>query len=270
MSPGNRNRILFSPPFILSKKIAPVAGILILSLLIVTVSAHPPSDMTLQYQSGELIATITHGVANPATHYVYRVTILVNGNPTETVLYSSQPSDTRFTYRYPVSTSPGDTIEVTAECNIAGSITRDLVTGGSPGQESPVPVLWPYHALLQTLGFVLLVSAILMVQFGKKIPGWYRWHKRLAHTGTVLTIIALGIGVAMVQLSGGPHIRVSHAGIGVLTVVLLILTILLGYAKEKVRPPRLYLKTVHIISGLVTLLFLVFTIILGLGTTGLI
>jgi hypothetical protein len=268
MSPGNRNEIPFSTPSIISQKIALVAGILILSLFIVTVSAHPPSDMVLQYQSGELTATITHGVADPANHYVYRVRILVNGNPAETVLYSSQPSDNRFTYRYPVSTSLGDTIEVTAECNIAGSITRDLVTGGSPGQETPVPVLWPYHALLQTTGFILLFAAILIVRAGRKISGWYRWHKILAYAGGLLVIAAVGVAAYMVGISGGPHLRVPHAFLGVVTIFLLILTLALGLARERIRPPKLYLRTVHLIFGLVTVLFLILSIFFGLTTAG--
>jgi hypothetical protein len=251
-----------------SKKIVLVLGILALSLLVATASAHPPSDMTLQYQSGELDVTITHGVADPAVHFVYRVNIAVNGVPADTFLYSSQPSENRFSYRYPVNAAPGDTIEVTAACNIAGSITRQLVVGGGSGQETPVPVLWPYHALLQTLGFIFLFSAVLAVRFGRKIPGWYRWHKHLAYAGGILILAAFAIAVYMVAISGGPHIRVPHAASGVFTIVLVFLTLFLGVARERVRPPRPYLRTIHLSLGLITVLFLTGTIILGLITAG--
>lgn len=253
-----------------SRYVASVVVILVLLLLVTSASAHPPSDMVLSYRPGELTATITHGVADPARHYVNRTAILVNGAPAGTLSYSSQPSNTSFTYRYQVPADPGDVIEVTADCNIAGSITRMIVAGEIPAPGTPPLVLWPYHALFQVLGFGLLIAAVLLVQFGRKIPGWYRWHKRLAHTGAALIIIALAIGVAMVEISGGPHIRVFHALLGITTIALLVLTIILGYAKEKIRPPRLYLRTVHIASGLVTLLFLVVTIIYGLMTVGLI
>jgi hypothetical protein len=217
--------------------------------------------MVLRYRSGELTATITHTVADPTTHYVYRVAILVNGVPANTILYSSQPSDSQFTYHYPVNAAPGDLIEVTAECNIAGSITRALVVGEGQEQEGASTPFWPYHALIMTVGFILLIAAVLMVQFGKTVPGWYHWHKRLAHTGSVLIVIGLAVAYYMVEISGGPHIRVGHAVIGITTIALLVLTILLGYAKEKVRPPKLYLRTVHIISGIVTILFLIATIL---------
>ncbi len=65
----------------LSKGVALVAGILVLLLLVIPASAQPPSDMVLSYQPGDLTAAITHNVANASTHYVYRVTILINGAP---------------------------------------------------------------------------------------------------------------------------------------------------------------------------------------------
>jgi len=247
-----------------------MVAILVLLLLVAPASAHPPSDMVLTYQSGELTATITHGVSDPARHYINRTVIVVNGDPAGTFTYSSQPSNNSFSYRYAVPAGQGDVISLTADCNIAGSLSRTIVVGESQEPAPPPLVLWPYHALFQVLGFGLLIAAVLLVQFGRKVPGWYRWHKRLATTGAALIIIALGIGVAMVELSGGPHIRVPHALLGITTISLLVLTIILGYAKEKVRPPRLYLRTVHIASGLVTLLFLVVTIIYGLMTVGLI
>jgi hypothetical protein len=267
MSSGTQNLVLLPGPW---KGIAPVIIILVFLFLAAPASAHPPSDMILSYESGELTATITHGVSDPTRHYVNRTVITINGVPLDTIPYESQPPESPFSYQYQVPADPGDVIEVTADCNIAGSITRDLVVGMDPGPETPPLVLWPYHALFQVLGFIFIIAAVLLVQFGKKMQGWYRWHKRLAHTGAFLIIIALAIGVAMVELSGGPHIRVPHAALGITTIALLVLTILLGYAKEKIRPPRLYLRTVHIAAGLVTILFLVITIILGLMTAGLV
>jgi hypothetical protein len=238
-----------------------VAGILVLLLVVAPASAHPPSDMVITYRPGDLTATITHNVANTSTHYVYRVTILINGAPANTVLYISQPSVDQFTYHYPVNAAPGDTIAATADCNIAGSITRTLVVGEEQEQEGASTPFWPYHALMMTLGFILLIAAVLLVQFGKTIQGWYRWHKRLAYTGSVLIVIGLAIAYYMVGLSGGPHIRVGHAVIGITTIALLVLTISFGYAKEKVRPPKLYLRTIHIALGIITILFLVATIL---------
>jgi hypothetical protein len=244
----------------LSRGIAPVVGILVLLLLVIPASAHPPSDMVLRYQNGDLAATITHNVANTSTHYVYRVTILVNGAPADTVLYTSQPSGSVFTYHYPVNAAPGDTVAATSDCNIAGSITRTLVVGEQEQEGASTP-FWPYHALIMTAGFILLIAAVLLVQFGKTMQGWYRWHKHLALIGSALIVVGLAVAYYMVGLSGGPHIRVGHAVIGITTIALLVLTIILGYAKEKVRPPKLYLRTIHIALGVITILFLIATIL---------
>jgi Eukaryotic cytochrome b561 len=255
----HRMQNMFPLP-VLSKGVALVAGILVLLLLVIPASAHPPSDIVLSYQPGDLTATITHNVANTSTHYVYRVTILIDGAPANTVLYTSQPSVDQFTYHYPVNAAPGDTITVTADCNIAGSITRTLVVGEDQEQEGGSTPFWPYHALLMTLGFILLIAAVLLVQFGKTIQGWYRWHKHLALIGSVLIVVGLAIAYYMVGLSGGPHIRVGHAVIGITTIALLVLSISFGYAKEKVRPPKLYLRTIHFALGIITILFLIATI----------
>jgi hypothetical protein len=257
------SRILQNPIHLsgLWKGIALVAGILVLLLLVTSASAHPPSDMVLSYRPGDLTVTITHNVANTSAHYVYRVTILINGAPATSVLYTSQPSEGQFTYHYPVNAAPGDTISVTADCNIAGSITRTLFLGEGQEQEGASTPLWPYHALIMTLGFILLIAAVLLIQFGKTIQGWYRWHKHLALTGSVLIVVGLSVAYYMVGLSGGPHIRVGHAIIGITTIVLLVLSIILGYAKEKVRPPKLYLRTIHIALGIITILFLIATIL---------
>ena len=131
-------------------------------------------------------------------------------------------------------------------------------------------VLWPYHALLQVLGFILLLSAVVVVRFGKKIPGWYRWHKHLAYAGSVLIIAALALAFFMVETSGGPHIRVPHAALGVFTLLLLVATLLIGIGREKIRPPKPSLRTIHLIVGLATALFLLVTILSGLLTAGVI
>jgi len=245
----------------LSKGIALMVGILVLLLLVIPASAHPPSDTVLSYHPGDLAVTITHNVSDTTRHYVNRTIIMVNGVPATTVLYTTQPTPGQFTYHYPVNAAPGDTIAATADCNIAGSITRTLVVGEEQEQEGASTPFWPYHALMMTLGFILLIAAVLLVQFGKTIQGWYRWHKRLAYTGSVLIVIGLAIAYYMVGLSGGPHIRVGHAVIGITTIALLVLTISFGYAKEKVRPPKLYLRTIHIALGIITILFLVATIL---------
>jgi hypothetical protein len=101
-----------------------------------SVKAHNPSDMNLVYSSisDELQVTITHTVANPNTHYIHTVTIRVNGSIDSTNPYTSQPTTSTFVYVYNVTANMGATIQVTADCTQAGTITRFLTVGGQNGQ----------------------------------------------------------------------------------------------------------------------------------------
>jgi len=106
--------------------------IVFLTIAGVNVKAHPPDDMALSFNSGTntLTVTITHGVSDNTSHFVASVDIRVNGSLVQGHNYGNQPSLTIFIYQYTVITNDGSTIQVTATCNIGGSITRTL--GGTP------------------------------------------------------------------------------------------------------------------------------------------
>ena len=91
-------------------------------------TAHPPSDMILQYDYNlqELDVTITHVVSVPSSHYIYKVEVEKNEFLYDTFLYDSQPTTNTFTYTYSVLAENGDKIRVTAFCNIAGSIQKTM------------------------------------------------------------------------------------------------------------------------------------------------
>lgn len=128
--------------------------------LIPSAAAHAPTDMVLKYDSGAgiLSVTITHPVADVRTHHIRDVIISVNGNTVNTTTYTSQPDPTSFPYTYPLAISPGDTLNVTAECILGGSLSRSLTlsetnadisgatTGPAATQTSPVPVYLPVLA----------------------------------------------------------------------------------------------------------------------------
>ncbi|WP_319538218.1 hypothetical protein [uncultured Methanospirillum sp.] len=98
------------------------------TILISAASAHPPSDLNLTYNqtSGNLSATFTHQVADPATHYLKDVTVAVDGKEVVNEKYTSQPTSDEFTYIYPVNASVGSVIDVSGQCNIGGSIKRSI------------------------------------------------------------------------------------------------------------------------------------------------
>jgi hypothetical protein len=115
--------------------------VLLTMLLLATTgiaAAHPPGQIQLVYseQTGELVLTVTHDVADPATHFVRQAEVRKNGEIVISERYTSQPSADTFTYLYPVPLSPGDEVVVTAECNIGGSATARL---SMPGETVTTP-----------------------------------------------------------------------------------------------------------------------------------
>jgi len=137
-------------------------------LLMVPVSAHPPSGMSVTYQEPkELLVSITHAVPNPGEHYINEVTISVNGKVVNTSRYTSQPSADTFSYTYPVEAVTGDEIKVTATCSLAGSMTRTLHnTGPIASASSASPDSQPTQKAAAGLLPVLGVAAALLI--GKK------------------------------------------------------------------------------------------------------
>lgn len=89
-----------------------------LYLLIMPVTAHAPTNITIAYNPDmhKLYVTITHPVDDPATHYVRGVQVKINGDVISDPTYKSQPAKNTFTYTYDVMANPGDAVWVVATC----------------------------------------------------------------------------------------------------------------------------------------------------------
>ena len=123
--------------------------------------AHPPQDMELIYdfESEELSVIITHNSPGPTLHYINQIIIKLNNEVVITQDYDSQPSPSEFTYTFTVQAEAGDKIEVTAVCNIQGSITRSI-TVRDPAQDEPpnVEIVNPTEGYFHFSGIRLFPS----------------------------------------------------------------------------------------------------------------
>jgi len=101
----------------------------LLMVLSSTLYAHPPKDVTLSYDAGAqvLSVTITHSTFFPSKHYVKMLEIRKNGTEVSSTPYSSQPDSDTFTYTFPMKASPGDEISATAICNVFGAKAGTIV-----------------------------------------------------------------------------------------------------------------------------------------------
>jgi len=95
--------------------------------------ADAPKDLKIEYDSGSqtLSVAITHKTLFPGMHHIKTVEIKKNSVVYNTSHYDTQPSDVPFIYTYKVEAVRGDTLEVTAICNISGSKTATLTVSAA-------------------------------------------------------------------------------------------------------------------------------------------
>ncbi len=114
-----------------------LSAVLLICIIPVPAAATPPSSVVLSYDqaSSVLSVTITHPILNIPEHYIKEVKLTVNGNAVNDSSYTGQASDI-VTYTYPLALRPGDLVEATAVCSIAGSGTGKFILPG-PAANAP-------------------------------------------------------------------------------------------------------------------------------------
>lgn len=251
----------------ITKKALPVLIPLLLTFAVLPkpVLAHDPTAMKLEYDldNQTLSVTITHLVADPNSHYIYKVEIRKNGAPYLTEEYISQPTTSTFTYTYSVTAIDGDVLKVTADCSIGGSITGTLdVSAGY--FEIQVIALWPYHAALMAIGFILMATGMVNARYVKPKRWWLKAHRIIGILGAIFALSGLSMAIYMVSSSTGVHFRVPHAYLGAITIIFVVMTSILGYAQLKSVSKGAKIRNIHRWSGGVTLVLMLINIILGL------
>jgi hypothetical protein len=126
-----------------------------------------------------------------------------------------------------------------------------------------IPVYWPYHVLLISVGFILLAAGFITARF-RRTGSWYKTHMILAAGGAACIIAGLFIGVYMVMLSGVPHLRNIHEITGVATVTLVVITVIIGYFIKRVNTLKNAIRTGHRWLGRISIALVVLNILLGL------
>ncbi|MBU7026504.1 MAG: hypothetical protein HXS48_06150 [Theionarchaea archaeon] len=241
----------------------------LLIALLPMISAHAPSQIALEYNLDlqTLEVTLVHTVSDPATHYVYKIEIRKNGVVYTTQEFESQPTDSTFSYTFSVPAARGDVLEITAECNLGGSIRGELEidTGAA---EVKVPELWPIHAGFMSVGFLFMAVAIVNVLNKTPKTSWLTVHKVIGGLGTLCMIIGLATGMYMVSASAGGHLRVYHAYVGVLTIVISVAAPVLGYITLKWKGHRPTMRKVHVWCSRIAIVLILVTIVSGLWQAG--
>jgi hypothetical protein len=126
-----------------------------------------------------------------------------------------------------------------------------------------IPVYWPYHAFLMATGFILLLAGFIVARY-HKTQNWYKTHAFLQICGGACIIAGIAVGVYMVTLSGLPSLRNIHEVFGIITGLLVIIALVLGYSVRRVHTAKNVVRTSHRWVGRITIALMAVTIVLGL------
>ncbi|HOP46640.1 MAG TPA: hypothetical protein PK874_03165 [Desulfobacteraceae bacterium] len=107
-----------------------VAAAVTLAAFTVSVNAHPPSSVALQYDSAgqALTVMVTHSPFRDGSHYINVIEIVKNGKTIDKFSYKDQPGET-FTRTFALPAVDGDVLEAKATCSKYGSLTGKLSVG---------------------------------------------------------------------------------------------------------------------------------------------
>jgi glucose/arabinose dehydrogenase len=242
-----------------SKKKLPlyIIGAIILVSLTLNIPfarSHSASKVTAEYNEStqNLNVVIMHTVGDVNAHYIKTVIIEKNGNPVKTEAYSSQPSQTEFTYIYSIVAEKGDSIKVSAGCNLGGILTTTIIVG-EEGSSLSLPGWYP-HFILTLIGLIaMIVGIILAVRAkGKKR---LKIHKPIEWIG----VICFTVGVI---ISGFIFYDI-HPYIGLISALGCFGVFLEGYVFLKSKKNKKKLREMHILSGRIFVTVMLIATILG-------
>ena len=155
--------------------------------------------------------------------------------------------------------------------NLSGAAAGAAAGEQGTGRRDLYGLLYPVHGVLMGVSFVLLFVGMFFPRYLKKKRWWLKIHRRIGISGTAIGAAGIALAVYMIFRTTGVHLRVLHSWIGLVTVVLMIFTPLLGHFMLKIRkvPRRAKrARAVHRWIGRVTLLLMAATIVLGLMQAG--
>jgi amino acid transporter len=144
-----------------------------------------------------------------------------------------------------------------------------ISTPGGAASEAPGEIsaeiarLWPYHASLVILGFLLLVTG--MTYARRKEKGWLKKHKLLGISGAAFSIAGMTMAAYMISAASQEHFRVPHAYLGSLVILLLIFTPVLGLLQLKAaKENKAKIRRVHRLLGRTALLLMALNMLFGM------
>jgi hypothetical protein len=120
-----------------------VMGLLTVTMTSITIFAHPPQNLQLDYDLANqtLAVTVTHNSLDPNSHYIYKIDIEKNGVLYLSEEYLDQPTANTFTYIYNVEAMVNDVLKVIAYCSLYGSMSASITVFDENAEDTLPPTI---------------------------------------------------------------------------------------------------------------------------------
>ncbi len=119
------------------------------------------------------------------------------------------------------------------------------------------------------LSFLAMLTGMFISRYGKGKKWWLKTHRRLGTGGGIGALVALVIATIMVSVSHGYHLSSSHSIVGLITIVFIIITPLIGSRMLKPKASgKKVLRVIHRWIGRITLVLMAVTVLFGLRVSG--
>ncbi len=145
-----------------------------------------------------------------------------------------------------------------------GSGVINFATGRSSEEDDRE--LWPTHAVLMGTGTAIALVGIIIAIFFRKRPWWLKAHMSFGITGASMVLTGLLVAIYMVEDSGAEHFRVTHGRLGLITGILTLATVCMGYNGVKRKSRKL--RTAHKWVAKLTMVLLIMAVMGGLNQAG--
>ncbi|MFH1081073.1 MAG: hypothetical protein V1766_12590 [Pseudomonadota bacterium] len=120
------------------------------------------------------------------------------------------------------------------------------------------------HAAPMSIGFLLLAAGAGIAKFQRQQRWWLSAHKTAGRMGAAAMLAGLVAAFLMVGRLDSGHIRVPHAGIGLVMILSASMALILGPLQFKIKDRARHIREKHRWSGRITLIVGLTAILSGL------
>jgi len=144
----------------------------------------------------------------------------------------------------------------------AGSAEIDLKTGQAIQKQAGKFLF--FHIVFMSSAVVFMSTGVGIARFLRKKKWWLKVHRSLGILAAFSTGLGLGSIFIFVENTGGRHLAVPHAWVGLLAVIGAVLVPILGQAFLKLKWKKQELRSVHRWSGRITVTLMGIAALMGL------